>query len=73
MPVYGPNLDIASNGSGSFPLIAQLVDLRKKEGQYTSKSDASLHINNFPHLILEVLLTTLNRIGFYAWAGRLSC
>ena len=52
MPVYGPNLDIASNTLWDFPLIVELPSLKR---QYTPKSDASLRINNFPHLLLEVI------------------
>ena len=52
MPVYGPNLDIASNGPWDFLLI---VELPGSTRQYTPKSDASLRINKFPHLLLEVI------------------
>jgi hypothetical protein len=51
MPAYGPNLDIASNVAWDFLLI---VDLPGSRRQYTPQSDASLSINNFPHLVLEV-------------------
>ena len=47
---YGPNLDISSNDLGD-PLIA---DFYGEKAQYTPKSDASLRINNFTHLILKV-------------------
>jgi hypothetical protein len=53
MPVYGPNLDIVSNGLWDFPLIVELSEDTK--GQYTPKSDASLRINKFPHLVLEII------------------
>ena len=52
MPVYGPNLDIASSGLWNFSLIAN-VDGNKH--QYTPKNDLSLRLNKFPHLILEVI------------------
>ena len=52
MPVYGPNLDIASNGPWDFSLIVELPDSLR---QYIPKSDASLCINIFPHLLLEVI------------------
>src|SRR5260370_8898058 len=52
MPVYGPNLDIASNAPWDFPLIVTSPD---GKSQYTPKTDASLCINNFPHLVLEVV------------------
>ena len=52
MPVYGPNLNIASNGLWHFPLIAKVGE---ESSQYTPNSDASLCINEFPHLVLEVI------------------
>ena len=52
MPVYGPNLDIASNGSWEFALIPQLPN---EKAEYTPRSDALLCINHFPHLILEIV------------------
>ena len=48
---YGPNLNIASNGSWSFHLI---VDVGGEKCQYTPKSDISLFINDLCHLLLEV-------------------
>ena len=41
-----------SYGLWDFPLIAERDS---KQHQYTPKSDASLRIGNFPHLILEVI------------------
>ena len=52
MPVYGPNLDIGSNCLWDFPLI---VDTGEEKVKYTPKSDASLRINKFPHLVLELI------------------
>jgi len=51
MPVYCPNLDIASNRSWDLPLIA---DVFGEKSKYTPNSDASLRINKFPHLVVEV-------------------
>ena len=51
MPVYGPNLDIGSNYSWDFLLVA---DMGGEKAQYNPKSDASLRINKFPHLVLEL-------------------
>ena len=52
MPVYSPNLDIASGALWDFLLIP---DIQGSKLKYTPKSDASLRINNLPHLILEVI------------------
>ena len=52
MPVYGPNLDIASSGSWDLILIA---DVRGRKCHYTPKSNLSLCINDFPHLVLEII------------------
>ena len=52
MPVYGPNLDIASNTSWNFHLIAEVSG---EKSRYTPNSDISLCINGFPHLVLEVI------------------
>jgi hypothetical protein len=52
MPVYGPNLDITSDTSWDLILIA---DVGGHKNQYTPRSDASLRINKFPHLVLEVI------------------
>jgi hypothetical protein len=47
-----PNLGIASNASWDLILIA---DVQGNKSRYTPKSDASLCINRFPHLILEII------------------
>jgi hypothetical protein len=52
MPVYGPNLDIASDALWDLLLIAEIPGDKRK---YAPKSDACLHINKFPHLVLEVI------------------
>jgi len=52
MPVYGPNLDIVSNSLWEFHLIA---DVRGEKARYNPKSDASLCISRFPHLVLELI------------------
>ena len=51
MPIYGPNLDIASNGPWEFALITELPG---GKARYTPKSGALLCIDKFPHLIIEV-------------------
>ena len=43
MPVYGPNLDIASGALWDFPLMS---DTQGEQAKYTSKNDASLRIKN---------------------------
>jgi hypothetical protein len=50
--MYGPNLDIYSNGNWNFFLIPEVAG---EKSQYTPRSDALLCINLFPHLILEVM------------------
>jgi hypothetical protein len=52
MPVYGPNLDIVSNRSWDFHLFVELPAAKR---QYIPRSDASLSINGFPHLVLEIM------------------
>jgi hypothetical protein len=47
-----PNLDIASNASWDLILVA---DVQGNKSRYTPRSDASLCINRFPHLILEII------------------
>ena len=49
---YGPNLNIASNGSWNLHLI---VDVGGEIRQYTPRSEISLSFNDFPHLLLEVV------------------
>ena len=51
MPVYAPDLDIASNTAWNFHLIAVVSE---EKSQYTPTSNASLCIGQFPHLLLEV-------------------
>jgi hypothetical protein len=55
MPVNGPNLDIASSGLWNFPLIA---DINDEKHCYYPKSDLSLWVKNFPHLVLEIISNT---------------
>ena len=66
MPVYGPNLDIASSGLWDIILIA---DVSGDKCQYTPKSDLSLRINNFPHLVLEII-SDFENIFDQAQSGR---
>lgn len=52
MVVYDPNLDITSKLQFEFPLLVKTQGLLVT---YTPKSDASLWIGKFPHLLLEVV------------------
>jgi hypothetical protein len=54
MPVNGPNLDIASSCLWDFPLIA---NINGENRCYYPKSDLSLRVKDFPHLVLEIIST----------------
>ncbi len=67
----GPNLDITSGGSWNVLLVADVVGVK---AQYTPKSGASLFLNKFPHLVLEIISNSseLDRIRMLVQAACLA-